>query len=270
MDCTARAGPRPGPARPLSRALAAAALCGLFALAASGLWASLSSADAFRIRAIRFQGLERASEAELLALSPVKPGDDLLGADLDAVERALERHPWVRSARVSRRWPPALEARISERDARALVDLGGLYLVDRDAQVFKRAAAGDGLDLPVVTGFTRDDYVERRAELEPLLAGALALSDAYGARGLAARAPISEIHVDADEGLTLYLGEEGTQVRLGIGDLPEKLGRLERVFESLRAAGRRPEVLHLDDRNHPSRVTVRLAGRTSRDGPRGP
>jgi cell division protein FtsQ len=237
---------------------------GLLALlAASGIAASrwLTQGEEFRIGAIRFEGTSRASEAELLALLPVKPGDNLFLADVEAAERALCRHPWVRSAEVHRRLPPALEARIVEREPKALVDLGGLYLVDRDAQVFKRAAPGDGLDLPLVSGFTRGDYVQRRRDLEPLLAGALALLDTWGAEGFGELASISEIHVDADEGLTLYVGDRGTQVRLGVGDLQQKLSRLRRVLESLRASGRRAEVLHLDNRNHPTWVTVRLAGR---------
>jgi cell division protein FtsQ len=100
----------------------------------------------------------------------------------------------------------------------------------------------------------------RRAEAEPLLAGALALAHAWreGARDAAAR--LSEIHVDPGDGTTLYLGEEGLEVRLGSGDLDAKLSRLERILSTLRAEGKKAEVLHLDDRLHPNRVTVRLAG----------
>jgi cell division protein FtsQ len=166
----------------------------------------------------------------------------------------------VASVDARRRLPPALEIAVQEREARALVDLGGTYLVDRDAQVFKQAAAGDGLDLPLVTGFGRDDFAQRRPALESRLRGALALLDEYAREGLVPLAPVQEIHLDDDLGVTLYVGDEGTQVRLGQGDLPQKLGRLHRVLEALRAEGRKAEVIHLDDRTHPDRVAVRLAG----------
>ncbi len=254
----------------------------LAALVAAAGWHFFAHGNVLRIRAVRFEGISRASEAELSALSPVKPGDNLVAADLEEMERALRRHPWVKSATAHRRLPPAVEVRVEEHEPRVLVDLGGLYLVDRDAQVFKRAAAGDGLDLPVVTGFTRDDYVQRRADVEALLTGALALLDGWGREGLAALSSVSEVHVDADEGVTLFLGDEGMQVRLGVGDLPSKLSRLHRILGALRAQGARAEVLHLDNRQHPSWVTVRLAGRSAgaavkvaskvagRTGPRGP
>ena len=224
---------------------------------------TFSSGEALRIRSIRVTGLARATEAELLALSPVKPGDNLLAADVDAMERALSRHPWVAGAAVRRRLPPGLDVKVVEREPRALVDLGGLYLVDRDGQVFKRAATGDGLDLPLITGFGRDDYLARPGALEPQLRAALALLDSYGREGLGPLAPVSELHFDADDGVVLYVGDEGTQVLLGQGHLPEKLVRLRRVLEALREEGRRAEVIHLDDRNHPDRVAVRLSGRVA-------
>ncbi len=126
--------------------------------------------------------------------------------------------------------------------------------------MFKRAGAGDGLDLPVVTGFGRDDFAKRRAAVETGLRGALALADEYAREGLVPLAALQEIHLDGDWGVTLYVGDEGTQVRLGQGDLPQKLGRLHRVLEALRAEGRTAEVIHLDDRAHPDRVGVRLSG----------
>jgi cell division protein FtsQ len=235
---------------------------GLVAAGAGGVtaWRYVTRGESVKLGQVRVVGASRASEAEIRALSPAKAGDEMLSVDVEAVERAVARHPWVARAEASRRMPPALEIAVVEREPRALVDLGGTYLVDRDAQVFKRASAGDGLDLPLVTGFGREDFAQRRAAVEAGLRGALALMDEYAREGLVPLAAIQEIHLDADWGVILYVGDEGTQVRLGQGDLPQKLGRLHRVLEALRAEGRRAEVIHLDDRSHPDRVGVRLSG----------
>jgi cell division protein FtsQ len=263
VDTAGGSWPRGPVARRIGRvALGVALLAGTAVSGVHG-WRALRSAEALRIRTVRFHGLQRATADELLALSTVKPGDHLLLADVEAMAQALARHPWVRRIEVRRTWPPALDVTVSERTAAALVDLGGLYLVDDEANVFKRAAAGDGLDLPVVTGLSRADYVQRRAATEPLLAGALALARAWREDGRDAKARLSEIHVDPGDGTTLYVGEDGTQVRLGTGDLPAKLSRLDQVLSTLRAEGKKAEVLHLDNRLHPSWVAVRLAGSTS-------
>jgi cell division protein FtsQ len=229
-------------------------------------WRYLTRGEALRVRELRFTGSTRSTADELAALSPVKPGDNLLGADLGALEKALLRHPWVRRVEARRALPPAIDVTVEERSAAALVELGGLYLVDREAQVFKRAAPGDGLDLPLVTGLSRESYLARKDDFEPLLAGAIALVEGYAAAGLAAARPIAEVHVDLQHGITLYVGEEGTQVRLGSGDLPQKLARLEKTLAALGADGRRAEVVHLDNRNHPTWVTVRMAGGVGEPG----
>jgi cell division protein FtsQ len=241
----------------LRPALAVAAVAAAGALA----WNAAVEGDLLRVREIRFEGLERVTAEELLEISPVRPGDHLLVSDVDAVEAALRRHPWIVAAKVRRALPPALVARVSERRAAAVVDLGGLYLVDERGEVFKRAVPGDGLDLPVVTGIEREAWVERRDEVEPLLSAALALLARWAERGLERRAPVSEIHVDPDYGTTLWAGHDGLEVRLGHGDLPEKLRRLERVLSAMDAEGQRAEVLHLDNRRRPDWVAVRLAGR---------
>lgn len=241
-----------------------AAAVALVAALGTFAWRQGVAGDLLRIRELRFEGLARATAQELRELSPVQRGDHLALCDTALVEAALRNHPWVASVQVRRVLPPALEVRVVERRAAALVDLGGLYLVDTGGEVFKRAVPGDGLDLPVVTGIAREAWVERRAEVEPLLAAALALVDRWAERGLDRRSPISEIHVDADYGTTLWAGGEGMEIRLGQGALPEKLARLEQVLAALEAEGRRAEVLHLDNRRRPDWVAVRLAmeGRT--------
>ncbi len=248
------------------RALRPIAVVAAIATAGALAWRAGVQGDLFRIREIRFAGLSRATAEELLQISPVQRGDHILLVDTDLVAAALRRHPWVASAEVRRELPRTIAVAIVERRAAALVDLAGLYLVDDRGEVFKRAVPGDGLDLPVITGISREAWVERRSEVEPLLTAALALLARWSERGLDRRAPVSEIHIDPDSGTTLWAGDEGLEIRLGLGDLPEKLDRLERVLSAVAADGQRAEVLHLDNRRRPDWVAVRL--RTA--GPRGP
>ncbi len=264
--------------RSLGRAAAlvlpSALALGLLAGAGWATWKYGVQGDLLRLRQLRFSGLSQVRPAELRELSPVQPGDHLLLTDLDLLARALKRNPWIAEVEITRRFaPPALEVAVTERRAAALVDLTGLYLVDRRGRVFKRAAPGDGLDLPLVTGLARQDHVERRDETERRIEAALELLDRWREAGLDRRAPVSEVHLDPDLGVRVTAGEDGMEIRLGQGDLPAKLERLGRVLSALEADGRRAEVLHLDNRRHPDWVAVRTAREgvaVGVQGPRGP
>lgn len=231
--------------------------------------------DLLRLREIRFSGLSQLNAAALAELSPVRPGDHLLLCDTELMARALRRDPWVATVEIHRRLPPALEVVVTERQAAALVDLGGLYLVDTTGQVFKRAAPGDGLDLPVVTGLEREAFEARGDDggEELRLRSALGLLGRWREAGLDRRAPISEVHLDPVLGTTIYAGDEGMEIRLGQGDLPRKLERLDVLLARLETDGVQGEVIHLDNRRHPDWVAVRVKGRTGvvdGRGPRGP
>lgn len=216
--------------------------------------------DRFRVREIRFHGLSRLAADQLLTVLPVQRGDHLLLVDPGLLEATLQHQPWVARAEVDREfWAGALEIHVREHRAAALLSLGGLYLVNEQGQVFDRAVPGLGLDLPVVTGIDREAYLSRPAEVEQVLAGAVALATRWSETRLDARAPISEIHVDPVFGTTVVTGD-GTEIRLGQRALDAKLSRLSRLLPSLAAEPRKAEVIHLDNRRHPDWVAVRFAG----------
>ncbi len=258
-------------------ALALPTVLTLAATAGAGwaTWAYAVRGDLLRIREIRWTGLSQLTASELAELSPIRPGDHLLLSDTEAMARALRRNPWVATVEIHRRFPPALDVVVTERQAAALVELGGLYLVDTTGQVYKRAAPGDGLDLPVVTGLLREAFEARRdgGGEEARLRSALGLLGRWRETGLERRAAVSEVHLDPVLGTTVYAGDEGMEIRLGQGDLPRKLERLGVLLARLESDGVQGEVIHLDNRRHPDWVAVRVKGRTGvvdGRGPRGP
>jgi cell division protein FtsQ len=239
-------------------------------------WAHGVRGDLLRIREIRYLGLSQLTASALGELSPIRPGDHLLLSDTEAMATALRRNPWVATVEIHRRLPPALEVVVTERQAAALVELGGLYLVDLGGQVYKRAAPGDGLDLPVVTGLTREAFEARGDDggEEHRLRSALGLLGRWREAGLDRRAAVSEVHLDPVLGTTVYAGDDGMEIRLGQGDLPRKLDRLDLLLARLESDGVQGEVIHLDNRRHPDWVAVRVKGRmgvvVDGRGPRGP
>ena len=254
-------------ARILGKLLLVSAIVGGTGWGARALWIFATTSPRFAIETIEVTGFERADEEELRGLLGIVRGENLFLADTENGRDRLLSHPWVREARVERRFPQGIAVTVLERSPRALVDLGHLYLVDDRDEVFKRALPGDPADLPVITGLAREEWTERPREARERLREAIELIGAVESRTALAELPPAEVHLDEAEGLTLYLGDGETAVKLGRDDIEAKLGRLERVLAELDRRGERAELLRLDNRTRPGWIAARLAQQADAGGP---
>lgn len=212
----------------------------------------MSTSKTFALTEVAVDGQVRATEAEVLALAGVEQGDNLLSLDVAELEAAVARHPWVKKASVTRRLPHTLKIQVTEHEPVALIALGSLYYVDRQAEVFKRFAASDEDGLPVITGLSREE-VEGK-EHGPLKTAVDALADLAPALGDSDR--IEELHVEPDAGISVRLAKQDLYLRLGAP--PFDLSRLKAVSETLAARGIRAKEITLGGERRPERVIARL------------
>jgi cell division protein FtsQ len=215
----------------------------------------------FQLQEVSFTGLSHASRAELVRLSGLAPGQNLFCLDMAALERAMLQHPWVRSVEVTRHFPTAVSIQVVEHAPSALVVLGDLYVLDEEGEPFKRVTPGDGLDLPLVTGVEREQYVADPDAVRERMREALGVSRAYAALKPGRHERLSEVRLEA-MGLSLVT-VAGQVVRLGEGETEAKLSRLERVRRELSAKGLAADVIHLDNRVRPGWVAVKISSPAS-------
>lgn len=239
------------------RPLLAVCLSAALSAGAWQAWRWATSAPLFAIEKIRFTGLSHATEEALTRRSGLALGQNLFRADLAHASRAIESHPWVASARLERRLPSTVVASIIEHRPAALVQLGNLYVLDDQGELFKRKAPEDGLDLPLVTGLARDDA--QKPEMKVRLWTALQLLDAWRAEGFAV-AELSELRLDDDNGATLFArdGDGVQQIRLGRTAFAQKLHRLAQVRAALARRGERAAKIDLDNQARPEWVSAQL------------
>lgn len=243
----------------LARAVGALVAAVGLAAAASWGWIWCRSSPAFAIERVSFSGVHRASEAELLLLAGIAPGQNLFAVDAAAAERAMASHPWVRAATVRRRPPSGISVEIEEHAPYAMVALAGLYLVDRDGTAFRKVEPGDALDLPLITGLDRDGYERDEAEATARVRAALDAAEAYVGSPEGKRARLSEVRLEPGGGVTLVVGRDGLEIRLGEGEVAPKLARLARVRAELEARSLRAETIHLDNRARPGWVAIKIS-----------
>jgi cell division protein FtsQ len=144
---------------------------------------------------------------------------------------------------------------VVEREARAVIDLGYLYYVDKAGEVFKVLESGDQLNYPVITGIDRQYLLDNPDQTQESLNLALLLMDELDKRSLFNLDDVSEIHYDQQEGLILYTRIGGVPVRLGKQGFGVKLNRLETIYQDLE-----PRLLALRyiDLNVTDRVIVKV------------
>ena len=220
-------------------------------------WKWANTSRTFALADVKVTGQSEATDVELVRLGGVLLGQNLVAMDVRAMERSIATHPWVKSVSVTRHLPSRLSIDVVEHRAIATLSLGELYLVNEDAEPFKRIKPDDVVDLPLVTGIDRDAMTERRDDAVSALRDALTLIEAYGAQPGADERPLSEVNLHP-EGLTAVTAD-GQQIEFGEGDVLTKLGRLARVQKELRARAFVAEVIRLDNRTRPSWVAVQLS-----------
>lgn len=245
-------------------------LVALFGTAAvlAGLWLGhhfLTTSSHFAIRVIEVRGNRALTPAAVKAQMGIQEGHNIFAAKLGALADAIERDPWVIEALVQRKLPDTLVVELVEREAAAIIDLGGLYLADHNGVVFKRfSSVRDTFredELPVITGLDRDDYIRHPEAVRRKVRQALSALEVYQ-KG-AERPRIGEIHIDPRRGLTFVTFEHAVSVRVGHGEgetLAVRLRAFDLAWEALSQGERqRARVVYADSSNRPDRVTVAFA-----------
>jgi cell division protein FtsQ len=248
--------------RALRRALPAIAATIVIVAIGSGLWLGyrfVTTSEHFAITSIEVRGASHRSQDAIRDALPVKVGENIFTTELDTLARALRSDPWIASATAHRVLPDTLVVEVRERVAVAVVQVGNeLYLVDEAGHPFKRAQvdAGEGTQLPIVTGFDRDQYREAPVETAELVMHALTVLARW--RTVAVRPEIGEIHVDAHHSITLHTYEHGTAIELGpitASELAARFATFDAAWSELTDRERaRVSTLHLDARS--DHVTV--------------
>lgn len=249
--------------RAVRRSLPAIAATAVITTAGTGAWAGYrfaTTSPRFAITSIEVRGAAHLTEAQVLAALPVRLGDNVFATNLEALARTLEASPWIASASAHRELPHTLVVDVVEHAPAAIVDLGGLYLVDASGHPFKQARldAGDGKDLPVITGIERAAYERDPAATAALITSVLDVLATWSTTD-AMRPAIGELHIDAHRALTLRTYDHATAIQLGVlgPELASRMRTFDAAWAELTDAERsRTRAIHLDAR--PDQVTVAL------------
>ncbi|MBC7792110.1 MAG: FtsQ-type POTRA domain-containing protein, partial [Clostridia bacterium] len=155
------------------------ALLALIAFGGRLGWELLAKSGALSVKKIEVTGCVRSLEPDVLAYAGVKLGDAMMALDLDDIAMSLRRHPWVAQATVKRRMPDKVTIEVVEHEPAMIAALGSdassalrvdsvrgrsergtkalePYIANVYGELVKRLSSDDHLELPVVSGLTRE------------------------------------------------------------------------------------------------------------------
>ena len=200
------------------------------------------SSPYFRIKGTIIRGCKELTEKEVMALAAVKPLQTIFSINLKAMARRISSHSWVKSVAVGREFPNRLVIEVQERTALAMCKMGkDFYLLDKNGAFFKKLDANDDVDLPVLTGYSREGRMN--AELLQKTVGLLkrlTLSKSFPTIN-----NVSEINLSEVTGLSL-ITDNGFCLKLGFDNYENKLHRLLPVVTALNKKNIKQEFFNID------------------------
>lgn len=197
---------------------------------AYGVWwtyGQVTTSPYLAITDITVAGAQRVASEEVLAASGIVQGQNIFSFSKDEVLSRLKANPWLESVEINRDLPGTIEITVKERDAIALVKLDSLYVMDSNGVIFKKYTAEEGLDLPVVTGLTKESLAAGTENIETRLMELISVLTNRSGFNIT---NVSEIKIDADHGLSLFTLDEGVRLDVGMGSFEEKLASFEKIL----------------------------------------
>ncbi len=193
----------------------------------------VSRIEYFHIKEIKIEGYHVATEQEIKRASGVGYTTSMLTLDEQEVARRIADMGWIEQAEVKTRFPDKLLITVKEYQPTALIALGDekvrdLYYISSKGMPFSKIKPGDGLDYPVVTGLGSIEEIESAEELKKDIFTFLKQVGRNDPR-LPIQS-ISEIHVNEEHQLVVYLVDHSFPIYMGKGDMYQKYWDLLRVL----------------------------------------
>lgn len=229
----------------------------LFALACGipyGCYRAITAVTIFSLKSIGVSSAKHLTRDEILGLAGLEPGKDLLGMDLKSMGEHILQNPWVESVRINRYFPDAISIAITEREPIAIVNMGFIYYLDQQGEVFKVLNQGDRLDYPVITGFSEEELGRDPKGTKEALLATCDLLKILREKGSFILADVSEIHYDEGYGFTLFTASGALPVKVGSGDFTAKVERFARIYRSLMV---QLPVIHYIDLDYNDKIIVK-------------
>lgn len=215
----------------------------------------LRNSDVFQVTSVNVLGNSAVPKKNILASAGLNRGINLLEIDIDQVESSVRSLPWIEHVTVSRHWPSSVEVAVKEHKPLALFNhqengKSTLYYMDSKGHVFAPLTEAQDMDFPVLTGtILTENLLDMKVQAGSLSRLGLEIMNlaAKGNQILPLQA-ISEVHIDEEKGVILYLVDHPFPIYMGKEKIRSRFSLLVRLLAQLYRQDKVKEVaeIHMD------------------------
>jgi cell division protein FtsQ len=206
------------------------------------LYGYLVSSPYIKLEQVIVTGVDEDIKQELIELSGLNSGSSMLSMNLNEIKEKMERHPWIRSVELEKRFPHTLIIKAEKEQVMAMVLMDRLAYMNSSGTVFKEVEEADDKDYPLITGISKIDKVRDKQ----LKTAAIVLDLFRTETGAWSHRELSEIHISEDCDVSLYSISLPTVIRMGNGDLDVKKDDLKKITNHLKETGQLQMVKTID------------------------
>ena len=156
-----------------AKRIATVLFVGVLIVASMYVYNYLTTSESFAIHTVEFKGMSRVDASEIEDMLTDLKGQNILLAPLDSYAERIKKHPRVRRVSMSRILPDRVTCSVEEREPVALIFTDRFLEVDGQGMVMEEDDYTAILDLPIITGFAKDDISSGRVNNDHRLLSAL-------------------------------------------------------------------------------------------------
>lgn len=200
----------------------------LLAVLAAGVYLYLRNCAWLGIDAIEVYGNDQVLAEELISMSGLQTGQNILAVDLDEASRALSYHPLVKQVEISRRFPKKVAITVQERHTWAVVRYKDTFLcLDEEGYCLDKQPSVDITRYVLISFDELPAFATLGRPFQP--AAIKAIRTIWEGLTAEERDSLSEFYYTAGSGEVTIYTVGGTEIRYGDDSRPgEKMDLLKK------------------------------------------
>lgn len=206
----------------------------------------LENSDSFKIRKIEILGNEFVSDKKIITETQLDADKRIWEIDLGLVDSTIRNNPLIEKVHLERSFPNVLKIEIHEKFPIALMNYQNrFYCIDREGMVLP-SKPGKLYDLPVISGPIHTTVQVGKPVHNTAIQRGLAFIQLLIRERVQLYAEISEIVMQKNQGILLYMRQGGVPVRVGKGGYQWKIRYLDAIIKNLLQKSEISKVQYID------------------------